>query len=63
MSDLVGYLDYLRFHHVSDESLKDKDHLKNEAFMIYERKVYNMAIVPLGFQLMQMYYSNNPATR
>lgn len=63
MSDLVSYLDYLRFHHVSEESLKDKDRLKNEAYQKYSVLIYQMSTLPIGFQIAELYYANNPATR
>ena len=36
MADTAKDLDYLRFYFASEESLKDKDRLKNQAYMKYQ---------------------------
>ena len=48
MADTHKDLDYLRFFYSSEESLKDKDILKNQAFSSYEKNVAMLFAVPAG---------------
>ena len=59
MSDIVQYANYLRFYHTSDDSLKDKDLLKNQVYNTYQTKVGALFLIPLGFQFWQLYLVNN----
>ena len=61
MADTHKDLDYLRFFYSSEESLKDKDILKNEAFKLYERNSSILMAVPMSLQLWQLSMVNNPA--
>ena len=51
MADTHKDLDYLRFYHASEDSLKDKDLLKNQAFEKYKRNVAVLFAVPAGLQI------------
>ena len=51
MADTHKDLDYLRFYYVSEESLKDKDYLKNQAFEKYKQNVGLLFAVPAALQL------------
>ena len=46
MADTHKDLEYLRFFYASDESLKDKDILKAEAFTKYQHNVSLLFLVP-----------------
>ena len=46
MADTHKDLEYLRFFFASDESLKDKDILKNEAFTKYQHNVAMLFLAP-----------------
>jgi len=46
MADTHKDLEYLRFFFASDESLKDKDILKTEAFTKYQHNVSMLFFVP-----------------
>ena len=49
MTDLVKDINYLRFYHTSEDTLKDKDVQKNLAFQKYSQRVKTLFLVPLGF--------------
>lgn len=49
MSDLVNDVKYLRYFHTSQDSLKDKDILKNKEFHAFSERVRTLFLVPLGF--------------
>ena len=49
MADTHKDLDYLRFYYSSEESLKDKDLLKYEAFTDYQKRVASLFSVPAFF--------------
>lgn len=49
MSDLVKDIKYLRYYHTSEDSLKDKDILKNQTFTAYSNRVKALFFIPLGF--------------
>ena len=54
MAETHKDLDYLRFYYSSEESMKDKDILKSEAFTEYQRRVAALFSVPAFFQLAQI---------
>lgn len=49
MSDLVKDINYLRYYHVLDDSLKDKDLLKNQTFIKYSENIKFLFLFPLAF--------------
>ena len=51
MGDLVKDVKYLRYYHSSDDSLKDKDILKNQTFTRYSKHVSTLFMIPFGLQL------------
>ena len=61
MADTTKDLDYLRFFYSSEESLKDKDMLKNKAFMKYQRNVCGIFTIPAFFQIAQITRMNRPS--
>ena len=61
MADTHKDLDYLRFYHASEESMKDKDLLKNEAFAKYKQNASALFIVPAALQLAQIGTVNRPS--
>ena len=60
MADTHKDLDYLRFFYSSEESLKDKDILKNQAFNKYQRNVSVLFSVPILCQLAEISNINVP---
>ena len=54
MADTHKDLDLLRFYYSSEESLKDKDLLKSEAFTEYQRRVATLFSIPAVLQLAQI---------
>ncbi|CDW88129.1 UNKNOWN [Stylonychia lemnae] len=59
MSDLVGEAKFLKFHYTTEESLLDKDILKNKSWDKFEYKVKSLFLLPLGFQCWQISLINN----
>ena len=59
MSDLVKDIKYLRYYYTSEDSLKDKDILKNKSYFKYVKRVEYLFLVPLTFQLWQISLVNN----
>ncbi len=51
MGDLVKDVKYLRYYFSSDDSLKDKDILKNQSFQTYSNRVGTLFLVPAVFQI------------
>ena len=51
MADTHKDLDFLRYFHASESSLKDKDRLKAEVFEDYQKRVSLLAFIPLGLQV------------
>ena len=51
--------EFLTFHHTTDESLKDKDHMKQEAYDAYSKKMVMTWSIPIGFSLWQSSLINN----
>ena len=47
MADTHKDLDYLRFYFASEESLKDKDSLKNQAWNKYARNTSILCAAPI----------------
>ena len=54
MADTHKDLDYLRFFYSSEESLKDKDILKNEAFAKYSKNASLLFVMPAALQLLEI---------
>ena len=46
MADTTKDLDYLRFFHTSEDSLLDKDILKNNAWKVYQKNVALLFAIP-----------------
>ena len=61
MADTHKDLDFLRFYHASEESLKDKDMLKNQAFEKYQKNVSLLFAVPAALQVVQISTVNRPS--
>lgn len=60
MSDLSGNANFLKYHYSSEDSLMDKDHLKNKSFdKLYDR-ICALMVIPFGLQCAQIYYINIP---
>ena len=60
MADTHKDLDYLRFFHTSEDSLKDKDILKTEAHAKYGRNVSTIFALPAALQCGQIHLMNKP---
>ena len=54
MADTHKDLDYLRFFYSSEESLKDKDILKNQAYQKYSSNVSLLFFIPGALQLAEI---------
>ena len=54
MADTHKDLDYLRFYYSSEESLKDKDLLKSQAYLDYQTRVAALFSVTAFFQVAQI---------
>ena len=59
MGDLVKDVKYLRYYFSSNDSLKDKDILKNQSFQTYSNRVGTLFLVPAVFQIWQILLVNN----
>ena len=51
MADLVKDVKYLRYYYSSEDSLKDKDILKNQSFQKYAIRVGTLFLLPAAFQV------------
>ena len=60
MADTHKDLDYLRFFHASESSLKDKDVLKNQAFSQYQNRVLTLCALPACLQTAHIFFLNRP---
>ena len=60
MADTHKDLDYLRFFYASEDSLHDKDLLKNQAFRSYQRNVSLLMLAPALLQIGQITTMNHP---
>ena len=60
MSDTTKDLNYLRFFFASEETLKDKDRLKQEAFHKYQANVSALFVIPGALQIAQIAKMNRP---
>ena len=58
MADTHKDLDYLRFYFASEESLKDKDRLKNQAFNQYRNNTSILCAAPVMLQLAHLRFLN-----
>ena len=59
MADLVKDVKYLRYYYSSEDSLKDKDILKNKTFQQYSTRVGSLFLLPAAFQIWQILLVNN----
>ena len=59
MADLVKDAKYLRYYYSSEDSLKDKDILKNQSFQQYASRVGSLFLLPAAFQVWQIVLVNN----
>ena len=59
MGDLIRDVKYLRYYYTSEDNTKDKDILKNQTFQKYSQRVGSLFLLPLTFQLWQMWLVNN----
>ena len=59
MADLVRDVRYLRYYYSSEDSLKDKDILKNQSFQKYSMRVGSLFLMPTVFQVWQILLVNN----
>ena len=49
MADLIKDANFLRFYYTSDDAVKDKDYLKDKAFLTYQNKQSTLFALPLAF--------------
>ena len=61
MADSIKDLQYLRFYYSSEESLKDKDILKNQAFEKYTWNTSMLFMIPAALQVAQISQLNRPS--
>ena len=59
MADLVKDVKYLRYYYSTEDSLKDKDILKNQSFQKYATRVGTLFLLPTAFQVWQILLVNN----
>ena len=59
MADLIKEANWLRFYHTSEDAVKDKDFLKNEAYIKFTQKVNTLMTVPIGLQIWQIALSGH----
>lgn len=62
MADLIKEANWLRFYYQSDDAVKDKDLLKDKAFLKSSSKIDALFLVPFGFQLWQLSLINHEAS-
>lgn len=58
MTDSIREAQWLRFYYQSEDAVKDKDLLKDKAWIRTTNKVNNLFMVPFVLQLSQLYYVN-----
>ncbi len=51
MADLIKEANWLRFYYSSDDAVKDKDLLKDKAFLKSSSKIDALFTLPFAFQL------------
>lgn len=61
MADSIREANWLRFYYTSEDAVKDKDFLKNEAHIKLTHKVNVLLTVPLVFQVWHLGLINHPA--
>ena len=54
MADLIKEANWLRFYHTSEDAVKDKDFLKDEAHIKFSQKISTLMTVPFCLQLWQI---------
>jgi hypothetical protein len=62
MADLMNEANFLRFYHTSEDAVKDKDFLKNQAFSKTSNTVSGLMFVPLAMQFWQLSLCNHEAS-
>lgn len=60
MSDLLREVNLLRYYHISEDMLRDKDSQKNLAHTKYEGQINTLMMVPFAAQLWQLSLSGHP---
>ena len=60
MSDTIQKAEYFNFHHTTDESIKDKDQMKQQFFESFTTIISGSFIFPIGFSIWQLKLINNP---
>ena len=60
MADLIKEANWLRFYYTSDDAVKDKDLLKDQAHIKTSQKVSTLMTVPFFFQIWQLSLVNHP---
>ena len=60
MADSIKQVNYLRYFHTSEASLKDKDILKNDAYLTNEARIKRVMLVPFAAQIWQLSLINQP---
>lgn len=59
MADLIKEANWLRYYYSSDDAVKDKDFLKDQAHIKTSNKVSTLLTVPFFFQLWQLSLVNH----
>lgn len=59
MSDSLREINWLRYWHQSEDAMKDKDILKDEAHIALKNKINGLYALPLAFQLWQLSLCNH----
>ena len=54
MADLIKEANWLRYYHTSEDAVKDKDFLKDEAHLKFSQKISTLMTVPMCLQLWQI---------
>jgi hypothetical protein len=60
MADYFKDLNKLKMFYVSQETLMDKDILKNETWETYNHRVFGLFAIPFGAQIYQLTQINQP---
>ena len=60
MADLIKEANWLRFYFTSDDAVKDKDILKDQAHLKSTHKISNLMTVPFVFQIWQLSLVSHP---
>ena len=63
MADSIREVNWLRYYYTSDDAVKDKDLLKDQAHVKLTHKVNALFLVPTAFQFWHLSLMNHPAQR